>query len=184
MSAGRRSGRPRRRGFTLIEAVSTIVILGAIGTVASGLIFTATDGYAEASVRAQLHTELSVALDRIVREMRNVPLDDAASGIAPDIDELTADSITWSMNHTIERAGAEVRLTIAGGTARPLLTDVTAFSVEAYDADNALLIAPMIDDACDPIRRIAITATIQRRGVSETLRTKVFLRTMMAESGG
>ncbi len=44
-----------RRGFTLIEAIATIVVLAIIGSIASLFILTAVDGYAVAATTAQLH---------------------------------------------------------------------------------------------------------------------------------
>ncbi len=52
-----RATRQFRRGFTLIEAIATIVILGAIGSMTSMMIANSVDCYAAATTSAQLHTE-------------------------------------------------------------------------------------------------------------------------------
>ncbi len=183
MIAKPRSMRTLRQGFTLIELISTIVILGVIGTAASGIIFTATDGYVQAATRAQLHSELSIALDRCIRELRGIQLDGDTSGIAPDIDSVAATSIVWDDDSSLALSGSNLMLTIAGGGAAVLLADVTAFSVQMYDEDNAALGATLSGAACDNIRRVSLEATIERSGVSDTLRTKVFLRSTMYGSG-
>ncbi|MCI0631635.1 MAG: type II secretion system GspH family protein, partial [Phycisphaerales bacterium] len=62
---GDRRLRPARRlGFTLVEVLATIAIIGAIGSVASLTLLSALDGYVDAATQAQLHSELSIAVDR------------------------------------------------------------------------------------------------------------------------
>ena len=69
---------PARRAFTLIEAIATISILGAIGAVASSMVLSATAAWRDAAVAAQLHDELSTTLERIAKELRAIPPDPAA----------------------------------------------------------------------------------------------------------
>lgn len=182
MTCRRRSSRPRC-GFTLIELVSTIVVLGALGTVASGIILTATDGYIAAATRAQLHTELSLALDRGVRELRNIQLDTEAGELAPDIDAVEPTSLTWHTDCRLAVSGDALQLTIDGGEPGTLLTDVQSLEIRTYDENNDLLGETLTGAACDPIRRVGLEVAIARSGVSESLRTKVFLRSTMAGAG-
>ncbi|MCP3905414.1 MAG: prepilin-type N-terminal cleavage/methylation domain-containing protein, partial [Planctomycetes bacterium] len=81
-----------RRAFTLVEAMVTMVVLAAIGSVASGLVLDSVDDYLTARTRGQLHAELSIAMDRIMRDLRKIPLDSAAASIAPDVDWTEATS--------------------------------------------------------------------------------------------
>lgn len=172
--------RPRRRGgFTLIEAISTIVILSIVGGVASNIVLASADAYFEASTRGQVHTEISVAMDRIVRELRDIDLDPGAGGVAPNIDDVTAASIDWEGDDSLSMNGTDLQLEI-DSSRRTLLTDVTAFAVQAYDEDGAALGATLTGVQCDPVRRISLTITVTRSGVAETVRTLVFLRSTMA----
>ena len=173
----------RRGGFTLIEVVSTIAVLSALATVASGILFTATGGYLQASTTAQLHSERSIALDRAVRELRNIELDGEADGIAPDIDSVTADSIAWSDDCSLALSGRDLMLGIDGGGPAVLLSDVSAFIVQTYDEDNSALAATLSGGQCDDIRRVSIVLTVRRYGVSATLRSRVVLRSTMQGSG-
>lgn len=172
-----------RRGYTLIEAIATIVILAALGSLASTIIVEASDGYFSGQVHAQLHTENSIAMDRIVRELRKIPLDDDANDIAPDIDEVTDTSITWFGDNSVTLNGTNLELVEDGGTARVLLTDVSAFAIQTYDESNNALSQPRQAAQCDPIRRVQVTITLTRHGESETIRAKVFLRSTMTGAG-
>jgi len=60
-----------------------------------------------------------------------------------------------------------------------LIGDVTAFTVQTYNESNTALSATLSGAACDPIRRIMVTITTQRAGVTQTLRTKLFVRSTM-----
>jgi len=175
--------RAARRGFTLIEAIATIVILGAIATVASNILLTAGEGYIDAATRAQLHSEVSMSMDRIVREIRQIDLDNDANGLAPDIDSVSAESITWDDDDRIALNGDTIELVVDGGSAEPLQTDVSAFSIQAYDQDDAAMKSNLSGDDCDSVRRIELSITLARFGVSETLRTKVFIRSCMTRGG-
>ncbi len=172
-----------RRGFTLIEAIATIVVLAIIGSIASLIILNAVDGYTDAATTAQLHIEASTAMDRIVRELRKVGLDSGAAGVAPDINDVTPTSITWGANGELSLTGNKLQLTTSGPPLGDILDDVSAFSVQTYDEDNAALGATLTGAACDPIRRIELDLTLQRSGVTTSLRTKLFVRSTMSGGG-
>jgi prepilin-type N-terminal cleavage/methylation domain-containing protein len=177
--------RPARRGFTLIELVSTMVILATLGSVASTVLISATDRYLDAATASQLNTEMSVGLDRIVREIRRIDRDDTATGIAPDIDSMTGTSMDWGGDSslTLSLDGTELRLAVDGATDRLLVADVSSFALTALDEDDAAITLPVTADACDPIRRIMIELTVTRHGVSVPLRTRVYLRSMLSGAG-
>jgi prepilin-type N-terminal cleavage/methylation domain-containing protein len=174
-----RSHRLHPRGFTLIELIATMAVVGALGSIAASILIASIGGLMEATTSAQLHTELSIALDRVDRELRNVASDSGASDIAPDIDALTSTSITWNTSDQLSLAGSQLNLTL-GGTSAVLLDDVTALSVKAYDEDNTQMSSSLSGAACDDIRRLLIDITVSREGVTERLRTKIFLRCTMA----
>ena len=63
-----------RSAFTLIESMATVSVLAILGSITSFLVLDAVDGYTDASNSAQLHAELSIALDRAARELRMIEL--------------------------------------------------------------------------------------------------------------
>ncbi len=177
----------RRGGFTFIESMATIVVLGVLGSTASFLILDSVDDYTEASLQAQLHAEMSIALDRALREIRKIELDAAASGVAPDITAMTVSSLQWEDSagdaYHLVKVGSELQLAVAGGGLATLLTDVTALTIAIFDEDNTNLVL-CAGAACDPVRRISIDVTTQRSGVTQSLRFKAFIRSTMSGAQG
>lgn len=168
------------RAFTLVEAISTVVIISIVIAVAAPAISTGIGGYASAATRAELGASASTALERIVAELREIPLRTGGPTPAPDINTLSASSITWSTNSSLSLSGTTLSLTKAGAAAHPLLRNVQSFSVTAYDQNGAALAASLSGSACDAIQRLSIAVTVSQGGVSETLRTRVFPRCIMS----
>ena len=48
----------RHRGFTLIESMATVSVLGILGSIASFMILNSVSGYTEAATAAQLHADM------------------------------------------------------------------------------------------------------------------------------
>jgi hypothetical protein len=165
-----------------VEAIATIAVLGVTGTVATGIIMTAVDGYLDASVSAQLHAELSVALDRCTREVRNIQLDDTVVTVAPDVDNVFPTAIRWDDNSIIGQSGTNLVLQINGGPPAVLVGDVVKFGIQAYDEANVALPSTLAGAACDPIRRFTIEIVASRNGRTQSLRSKLFIRSTMARA--
>ncbi|MHC5029028.1 MAG: type II secretion system protein [Planctomycetota bacterium] len=175
---------PGRGGFTLVEAVACMAILAVLAVISSNLIMASVETLLDSSVRCQLHNELSIALDRLVRETRNIERDASASGKAPDIDNVTAASLVWTDSddhaYSVSLSGSDLMLVADGGTAAILLSDVDSLAIETYDRGNAALAATLSGESCDAIRRVRITVTMTRQGVTESLSAYTFIRSMLS----
>ena len=189
-----RSYHPRRRGgFTLIEAMATITVLSILGSMASFLIVDAVDGYVEAATSSQLHAELAIALDRLTREIRKIDNDETAGPTDPDIDSVTQagteDAMTWTdsldQTYSLSKTGSNLMLAVESGAAAVLLSDVTAFAISIYDQDNTQLVGDKGagHPDLDLIRRVLLDVTLSRHNVTESLRTRVFIRSTMSGGG-
>ena len=166
----------------MTEVIATMAVLAVIGSVVSSLVLTASKSYTDASRVAQYQAELSTAMTRVTRELRWIGIDPLSAPVVPLISTVSASSITWNTNYSLALVSGELRYTAAGGTAIALLKDVTAFTLQTYDDSNAALGATLSGAQCYPVRRIQITMTITRNGVSQTLRSKVYLRSLMEGS--
>ncbi len=182
------SGGGVRRAFTLIESMATVGVLATLGSIASFLILDAVDGYSEAATSAQLHAELSIGMDRALREIRKIEPDTGASGVAPNITGVGSTSVTWqdsdADNYSFTKSASVIDLQVDGGAGAVLLSDVSGLTVKAFDEDNTELGLPLAGAACDAVRRISVEITLQRDGVSPTLRSKVFIRSTMSGAEG
>lgn len=171
-----RSVRKTRSGFTLVECIATMVVLTTIGSVASMIAMTATDSYLGSRTAAQINSELHVAISRLHHEISRIELDTSAGA---NIKSVTSSSMTWrdsaNATYSVTLSGDTLQLVIKGGAARTLLKGVTSFSIQAFDQDNAPMAASLSGTACRVIRRVAVSATVERNGVAETLGTKIFI---------
>ena len=173
-----------RSGFTLIEAIVSLVVIAVLSTVSSGLIFAAHRFGYEAYYRSILHEQASLALTRISGELRAIPITSATPTITPDISSVTASSITWNGGTcSLTLSGGSIVLTENGATARQLLDNVTAFSISCFDDSNAALAATLNSSTSVSVRRIAISITVSGGGLTETIASRVYLRNTMAGGG-
>ena len=67
---GRSSRHPRQAGFTLVEAVIVIAIIGIVGAIVAVFIRLPVQNYADSVARAELSDEADLALRRMTRELR------------------------------------------------------------------------------------------------------------------
>jgi len=167
------------RAFTLVEAVATISIISIVVVVASRSIFTAADSYASAATRAELVNSMSAAFERITVELRNIPIRPATLPAEPYLDSVDPAAVAWAGGTALSLSGTNLQLT-TGGAARTLLDNVSALTIQAYDESDLALGPSLSGDACDPVRRLQLTMTTSKYGVSETVQCKVFLRCTMA----
>lgn len=158
-----------------MEAIAAITIIATIMAVISRVILVAVESYSAAATRAELHAALSGALERVCAELRFIDLKSGGSS-APDIESVSATSITWATNSALELTGSDLTLSVAGGPARTVLSDVTGFELQCFDESNTALTATLSGIACQAVQRIRIHLTVQRGGITESLRTRVFLR--------
>lgn len=173
-----------RRAFTLVEAIATIAILATLSVISSRLILESSARYTDAATRADLNTRASAAMQRVVSELRSMQKD--PSTVVPSITSaFSATSVIFTnasgVSTTISYNSGTSTLSITlGGTTSTLLTNCSSFALAYADKDNAA-VSP--GGNRDNIRRVSITITATQGGISETIRTTVYIRALMAGSG-
>jgi hypothetical protein len=121
-------------------------------------------------------------MSRIIRELRYIPIDQTSAPVIPKINSVTASSITWGTNSSITFSSGQVQLVLSGGTAEVLLQDVSAVTISTYDETDTALAATLSGSGTNPVRRIQVSISLTRNGVTQSLTGKVFLRGLMAGS--
>ncbi len=178
---GGRTNRRCRRGFSLIEVLAVVVILGIVGGVSSSLTLTNVASFTDSSARIQLHGEASVTLDRLVREFREIDPDPEAGPPHPDISQAERTVLRWSGTHMMRLAGESLLLSTDGVHEDVLCEGVSELAMDFLDESNrSLLMAGAVPDGdLALIQRIAIRLSVTRQGITETLTTRVFIRAAM-----
>ena len=176
MTRGR--SRSTRRGFTLVEAIATMMILSIVGSSSIGIMWTAVHAFGKGAESLRLESEASVAMERLTRELRAIPLDTDST---PDIQSLTVDSMVWrGGTETVALVGTNLMYTRAG-VESVLCSTVTGFTISAADNVNQALGPTLSGTDCDAIRRLAIQIDLASGEATASVRTKVFLRCMALE---
>ena len=157
-----------------------------IGGVASRIAFQSFQALNDTSTRSDLHDQLSSAMERISTELRTIEIQPGATPIAPDINAATASSLSFnagSSPRALALDGTNLRLTGQLGSDATLAGNMSSFIVQCFDGANVPLPSVPSPSELAAARRIQITLVGSSGGVSETLRTKVFIRCMACGSG-
>lgn len=176
------AGRRASRAFTLVEVIASIVIIGTLGGLAGSVLVRGIEGYRGVAVQSLLHADVASALDRVDRALREIP--SLTGDGTPSIKSVTPTSIEWDEAN----GGAKVLLDtdslligFGGGDGTAILTGMTGMTIQCYDESNAALAATLDASGAAAIRRVEFSITASREGLSDTLRTRVFLRCTMQE---
>jgi prepilin-type N-terminal cleavage/methylation domain-containing protein len=183
----RSAAAPRpRRAFTLVEVICTIVVISLVAGATSRILFQAFGALNDSSTRSDLHDQLASAMERITSELHTISIKPSSSPATPDITACTAASIAFNNPTAARTIGITGSTILVSGSAKAssiIATGVSAFIIQGYDESDAALPASPSVAQIATIRRIQITITATSNGVTETLRTKVYVRCMALGSG-
>ncbi len=168
------------RAFTLIELLCAVVILGMLGSVTAAIVARASASFTSAGIGSQLSSEASTALEVITRRLRDIDGVTGSVPAAPSISSISATSITFNTNSSFTHSGSQVLFSDAGTTALPIVNDVVTFTLSAIDGSGNAIALPISGAGTGAIQRIGITIALRRAGITETLRTQVFIRSLTA----
>ncbi len=159
-------------GFTLIELVITIVLVGIIAGTAGMLLIKGTQAYIEEDQRSAATSQGRLGLERMARDIRTIPQASAIVGPITNpssslsFSDLTGTAITYARN------GATNALDRTEGAGLPvILADgVTTLEFRYYDKAGALTTTPA------NIWQIRIDLTVTKRAETQVFRMSVYPR--------
>ncbi|MDH4163663.1 MAG: type II secretion system GspH family protein [Nitrospirota bacterium] len=158
---------PQSNGFTLVEIVITIVLIGVLSGIAAMIILQGVRSYSGEQTRSDAHYQARIAMERMAREIRLI----RSQG---------ADIITMANNDLrfIDVTGATIGFSWAGpvlsrwnGASNDLLASgITAFTFNYYQQDGVTAASPA------DLWFVEITMTASAGGETFDMRTRVHPR--------
>jgi prepilin-type N-terminal cleavage/methylation domain-containing protein len=176
-----------RRAFTLVEAITTLVVLAIVAGAASRIIYQTFGALNDASTRTDMQNQLAAAMERISIELRTIQIKSGSNPATPDITACTAPSISFNNTagaaRTVALSGSNLQITGNAASTQTIASGITSFTIQTYDTSNAALPASPTAGQIATIRRIQVTITATSGSMTETLRSKFFVRCMALGSG-
>lgn len=157
-----------RKGFTLIELVIVITIIGIISGVVGYILLGTVQGWTFKASRNDLLWDGRLAMNRMVREIREIK--DSTSVTTADssqfkfIDMHDTD-ITYSINSTILNR-------TEGGTSNKIAENVSAIVFTYYSSSGSTITTPLVAPLSTDIRRIKIDLTLTKGGENVYLQSE------------
>jgi len=167
-----------QRGFTLIELVTTLILVGIIGTFAGFFLYTGTLGFLTSKFSSETALQAQIALDRISTELRHIQSLVDPKPTSTDIGYRSLDQslLPGARRLIYNSANREIQIS-ADGSSKALLGDVDAFnlSLETNDLDNS-------GDGNNEIAaiRVAFTVGSAASGNAAAFSAEIYPRSMLA----
>jgi prepilin-type N-terminal cleavage/methylation domain-containing protein len=161
------------KGFTLVELVVTLVLVGIIGTFTTLFMYTGLNGYLRAKDTSEGALKAQIALDRISLELRDINL---VSDFNDDTNvDYTSETLPAARRIRYAAGNDEILLSV-GGNENLLLDDVQTFSMTAtYNDLN------YYGDNVSEVEAIEVSFTVG--DIQRPFRTRIFPRHMVRDPG-
>ena len=154
-----------KRGFTLIEIVTVIVVLGILAVFTFSFIDNAVKTYSAGATQRMLYQEASIIMERLIRETRDMVNPSSwSNGTTSDILQFDkAHGTLQDLNTTItfrRDANTNRLFRDSGGTSKPIGQNVTQFLITRWGPN-----------VCN--RGLSVSITLADRGQSFTLSSTI-----------
>jgi prepilin-type N-terminal cleavage/methylation domain-containing protein len=156
-----------QNGFTLVELIVTIVLVGLIGVFTTLFVYTGLNGYLKARDTSEGALKAQIALDRLSMELRDI---DRISTFV-DNSQIDYDSRTLGKNRQILYSNGVLSIN-AGNGARTLLDEIENFSMTKTQTD-------LDADGNDEIQAIEISFNFIPERFTRQFDARIFPRHMV-----
>jgi prepilin-type N-terminal cleavage/methylation domain-containing protein len=157
-------------GYTLIEVVMSIVLLGIIASIFISTIVNGAQTYAFIETQNEISFATKFALKRMLMDCRNAGVISSAGANSISFTNSFSESMSFSIS------GTTVLISDNGGVSSyPLAENITSFKISYYDNANNALSTPVADP--NAIQSISIAISALKNGVKFDIRGKLYLRT-------
>jgi prepilin-type N-terminal cleavage/methylation domain-containing protein len=168
-----------QKGFTLIELITTLVLVGVIGAFASFFLYTGIRGFLTSRFSSEAALQAQIALDRISAEMRYIKYFELIPVQTPNpntnsIEYRTRD-LEGARRISYNSANREILLTV-NGTPNILLDNVSAFNI-SWISKN--LDQRVSDNEISEIR-VAFTIRSNSTESESDFSTEIYPRSMLS----
>lgn len=149
-----------KNGFTLIELVIVITIIGIIAGVVGFVLLGAVDAWTFKFNRADILADGELAMNRMVREIREIKNRAKVT---------TADSSTFRFENvnnvdiTYSLSSTNLNRT-EDGAANVLAEDVSSLAFTYFDSTGDTIATPVVAPGATDIRRVRINLTLTKNG--------------------
>ncbi len=134
------TSRAHDRGFTLLEVMAAVVVLSIIVVVVFPVVQTLLSSHAAGVSERRGIDRASYAIDRVVREIREIGIDDAG---AAELTTMNTDELIESTGAGVRLDGTDLVLVDTSGDAHLLCEDVTEFTLAYIAADGETVTADL-----------------------------------------
>ncbi|MEI8350179.1 MAG: prepilin-type N-terminal cleavage/methylation domain-containing protein [Candidatus Omnitrophota bacterium] len=156
-------------GFTLLEIIIVVVLLGITFAVTAPLMFAVVDGWRLAVDRNTMSESANLAMDKMIREMRQIKSKASvitASGSTFRFIDINDNDITFNLSsgHLMRTIGA---------TSNQLADNVSSLSFTYYNSAGAQIATPQVNPSDTDIKRVVIDLTFSLGGTQLALKSGV-----------
>lgn len=165
--------RRRPNAFTLVETIAVMVVVSIIGGVLSTVLYAATDSYASTQTQRRSVDEISFALEKITRLVRQQPASESDPG-SSSIAEASAELLLFDSGLRIELVDGSLEIELPDLGTAILLAGVDSCAFELYP-DGPPDVEPLDLDAGEN-PGLARVIQIRIESGRHTLSTRILLR--------
>jgi len=156
-------------GFSLIELIMIVVLLGIISGVTIPLIFEVVNGWQLSVVRNDLSESAKIGMDRMIREIRQINGRDgvmSATAASFQFTDLNGNNITFYLS-----SGHLMRT--VDGASNQLADNLNQLNFTYYDAGGSVIAIPQVSPQSTDIRMIVIDLSFSYAGAQLNIESGV-----------